>query len=127
MSVDAKVFIGWILLAAGLIIIGQAIDKSGRYFGGKAEFPAVFKTQANPAITEPAVKNPGTGSQQDLQNQMQQAVNQAMGDIVPAESVTKTFNMVAWLAFASFLVLAGGKVAAIGVQLLLARDKQQNS
>jgi len=40
----------WVLVAAGLAVIGVAINASYRYFTAKAEFPAVFKVSAkNPA------------------------------------------------------------------------------
>jgi len=126
MSVNAKLIIGWLIIVAGLAVIGVAISTSFQYFTAKAEFPQVFK--------QPAVQTAATASgqansnnlspeqaQQVMQNQIQQSVGQAVGGLLPEGGLTKLLNIVVWVIFATFLVFAGAKLSGVGIKLLVAK------
>ncbi|MCU0653211.1 MAG: hypothetical protein MUD10_03040 [Candidatus Pacebacteria bacterium] len=110
---ENKKIAGWLIVVAGLFLIGVTISSTYAYFTGTSEFPSVFKTGT---VLESSNGTPS--STQDPQAQVQQAVNQAVGNILPAGSVDKTLNMVSWSVFATFLVYAGAKIAEIGIKLL---------
>ncbi len=114
---------GWVLVAAGLAVIGAAINASYRYFTAKAEFPAVFKVSAkNPASDLPAqaeIENLSLEDAQNyLQNQIQYSVNRALVDMLPDDAIAKMLNILSWSIFSAFLIFAGGKISWLGVQLL---------
>jgi len=114
---------GWVLVAAGLAVIGVAINASYRYFTAKAEFPAVFKVSAkNPASDLPAqaeIENLSLEDAQNyLQNQIQYSVNRALVDMLPDDAIAKMLNILSWSIFSAFLIFAGGKISWLGVQLL---------
>ncbi|MFZ3074118.1 MAG: hypothetical protein WA093_03255 [Minisyncoccales bacterium] len=113
---DAKKIIGWIVVIVGLVIIGQAVNSSYQFFTAKADFPAIFKI-APSQTPAPQVSQSGALSQVDIQVQMQQATNQAIGNMVPADAINKLLNAIAWSMFATFLVYSGAKIAEIGVKL----------
>ena len=121
---DAKKIIGWVLVAAGLLVIGQAINLSYRFFTAKADFPAIFKALplAQVVVVPTADQNKVVTSVVDAQAQMQQAIGQAMAQavngMIPLGAIEKLLNAIMWSVFATFLVYAGAKVAEIGVKLI---------
>lgn len=112
MNSTSKTIVGWVLLAVGLLVIGQTINLSYLYFGAKADFPAVFKIQATQQATT------SNANLQDAQAQVQQSMMQALENVLPGGSVAKLLNMISWSVFATFLVYAGAKICGIGIQLL---------
>lgn len=126
MGVNAKVVIGWIIIVVGLAIIGQAINSSYQYFTAKADFPQVFKQPASQAApTAPTETNLGNLSPEQeqalMQNQIQQSVGQAVGNILPEGGLAKLLNIIVWVMFATFLAFAGAKLAAVGIKLIVAK------
>lgn len=115
---DAKIIVGWCLLVAGVLVIAWAINASHSYFTAQAEFPEVFKsTTSSQAVVERQSADP-----LDLQAQMQESMNQAtkeaIGQILPQDGINKMLNVTCWSIFAAFMVYAGFKIAEIGVKML---------
>ena len=104
--------IGYILLIAGLALIVFAVFQSYGIFTGKALPPVIFKVSsfqgASQKSTEPS----------DLQGQLQNVVNQQIGQVLPPEILPKIFNLAAWSFLAFILIFAGGTIASIGVKLI---------
>lgn len=116
---NPKNIFGWILLVAGLFVVGGAINSSYQYFTAKANFPAVFKISAVASDgTITSGQKSVTATQTDVQVQLQQATNKAIADMFPADSVSKLLNAISWSMFAAFLVYAGSKIAEIGIKLI---------
>jgi len=117
----AKIIIGWVLLMAGLVVIGQTVNYSYQYFTAKADFPPLFKLPAISQSVTPADQKTADAPA-DVQAQMQesisQATNQALANIIPPDSVVKLLDIIAWSIFATFLIYAGGKICSLGIQLL---------
>jgi hypothetical protein len=118
-----KDIFGWVLILAGLAVIGWSIYFSYQFFFVKAEFPALFKFPAAAQNVAPETKqNIATDSQADVQAQMQkeigQATNQAVSNMLPADSISKLLNSIAWSIFATFLVYTGAQIAGIGIKLI---------
>jgi len=123
----AKIIVGWILLIAGLAVIGGTIDYSYQYFTAKADFPALFKLpaisqSANPVTGQSTVPSSPADAQAQMQQSISQATNQALSNMIPPDSVVKLLDIIAWSIFATFLIYAGGKICGIGIQLLSSKN-----
>lgn len=146
MAINAKNGVGWLVFIVGLGLVAATIAVSFNYFTGKQEFPRVFKfSQMMPKVYAQAVNEASAGERAKLddqikkleemsksmtdyglsgqqaldpQQQIQGAVNQAITNILPAGTVEKILNMVAWSVFATFLVYAGAKIAEIGIKMI---------
>jgi len=126
-KMNFKIIAGWLLIVAGLAVIGGAINASYRYFTAKAEFPAVFAISAkSPADDLPPQAGMESLSVEEaqnyLQNQIQYSVNRALVDMLPDDAIAKMLNILSWSIFGTFLVFAGGKVSWLGVQLLSVKN-----
>lgn len=104
-----KKIIGWILLAAGVLLIIWAVYSSFQIFTSKKPAPEIFK----PQTTQQQVRQQG-----ELQQQMESAVSEQLKKILPAESIPELLNLIAWSVFVYILIFAGGKIAFIGIKLL---------
>ena len=111
-----KAVIGWVMVVVGLVAIGQSINLSNQYFSGGADFPPVFKTPAVKELNAPAAA--GQTQQDAVQAQVQQSVNQAVGNLLPADSIAKMLNILSWSIFATLLVYAGGTITGLGIRFL---------
>jgi regulator of protease activity HflC (stomatin/prohibitin superfamily) len=125
--VNIKKIVGWVALAVGLMIIGQAINLSFQYFTAKQDFPAVFKLPAAIQNTAEEAKQTAVAAtsaelQAQAQAQMQEAMSkataQAVSSMVPTDVIAKLLNAIVWSMFATFLVYAGAKIAEIGVKMI---------
>ena len=119
-NATVKIIIGWVLVIAGLLIIGQTISNSYQYFTAKADFPAVFTAPvANSATDSKTIAAAASQNPQEMaQAQIQQSMNQAVGNLLPVDSITKLLNTIVWSIFATILIYAAGKICSIGIQLL---------
>ncbi|KKQ18607.1 MAG: hypothetical protein US31_C0003G0036 [Berkelbacteria bacterium GW2011_GWA1_36_9] len=104
--------IGYVLLIAGLALIVFMVSQSYSIFTGKALPPVIFKVSSFQSALEKSTEP------LDLQGQMQNVVNQQIGQVLPPEILPKIFNLVAWSFFAFILIFAGGTIASIGVKLI---------
>ena len=117
----------WLIVIIGLSVIVWAILSSYDFFTGQKSFPQVFKPVAAEEIQKDAqqektvvvLPKDTTEAQVFLQSQAQQLAAENISKLFPAESVFQLLNMTCWIAFASFLVFAGGQIAGIGVKLLV--------
>jgi hypothetical protein len=123
LDVFSRKIIGWLLLAAGLAIIFWAIYSSYNIFTGVKEVPTLFKTGQS-AIISPSPQSPASGvMEQDLQQQAQKIIQGQIGEqlkeMMPADFISKIFNLMSWAIFVGLLIFAGGKVAGIGIKLVI--------
>lgn len=100
---------GYVLLGLGLVLIGWTLWYSYSIFNGKTSAPLVFKT---PVPLQTA------GNTTDIQIQINNAVKQQLGQILPAEAITKILNLLSWSILAGIFILGGGAIAGIGVKLV---------
>lgn len=100
--------LGYVLLVLGLVIIAWTGWQSYNIFFGKTSAPLVFKT---PLYSASSAGN-------DITSQVQNAVNQQLGQVVSPDSITKIFNLSSWMLLAWIFILAGGTISKIGVKLI---------
>ncbi len=111
---DTNKIIGYILLAAGLLLIVWTIYQSYNIFTAKVSAPFIFRVQAVAKTSESA----GGNLQELLQQQMQQELQKQIGQILPADTIPKILNLVSWSILAGILIFAGGTVAGIGIKMV---------
>jgi Zn-dependent membrane protease YugP len=104
----ANKILGYILLAIGLMLIGGTIFQSYNIFTDKVSAPLVFKTE-----TPSQTSTGATSVEKQINEQVQKQLNQ----VLPAATITKILNLIAWSMLAFILVTAGGAIASIGVKL----------
>lgn len=98
--------IGYVLLAIGLILIFLTVFQSYNIFTDKTEAPVVFKAESF-----------GQNNSAD-QGSLQQQIQQQVRGLLPADAIAKVLNLFSWTLLAFILMLAGGKVAGLGIKML---------
>jgi len=129
MAINLTKILAWLIVIIGLAIIGWSVFLSYSFFTGQKDFPEVFKPSVEQAGQTKTVQNPvdlgavkdQVSAQAAAQQQMQQTLSESLSKMIPADSIFKFSNMTAWIAFATFLVFAGGQMAGIGVKILIDR------
>lgn len=107
--------IGYILLAAGVLLIAWTAYQSYNIFTGKVSAPLIFRTQAAEKTSETSKEG---NLQEQLQQQMQQELQKQISQLLPADTIPKILNLVSWSILASILIFAGGTVAGIGIKMV---------
>ena len=114
-----KIF-GSILLILGLLIILWGLYSSYNIFKAKTELPQVFSSEEI-ALQEPIKANKIDSQKitaEQIQENMQEAVNQQLSKIFPPGIILKLLNIISWSIFAWILIFGGGKIAYLGVRML---------
>lgn len=106
-----KKTIGWLLLFLGVALIVGTAYYSWQIFSAKITSPEIFQVPLEIVLKKAA------GSEAE---QMQEMVTQQIEKLLPADSLSKLLNLIAWSIGAAILILAGGKIAGLGIQLLKA-------
>lgn len=109
-----KIF-GYILIIIGLAIMGWTLFQSYNIFTAKTLAPLVFKTQV---VSQNSENNKALNLQEQLQKQMEEAVKQQIGQMLPADTLTKLLNMLSWSILTGILIFGGGQIAGIGVKMI---------
>ena len=88
---ETNKIIGYALLIIGLAIIFFTLYQSYNIFMDKTSAPLIFKTQI--------IQQTQNSITQDLQKQLNDAVSQQLGKIIPADTLPKILNLSAWPIF----------------------------
>lgn len=107
--------LGYVLLAVGLALIIGSVWQSYNIFTAKASAPLVFKT---PASAPAPASNKAKTLEQQLQLQMDQALQSQLTQILPANSIIGLLNLISWSIFSGVLILAGGTLSTLGIKLI---------
>jgi len=97
--------LGVILLIMGLALILLGLYNAYTIFQGKGVLPQVFKDYSIEPIDQ-------------AQNEMQVMIDSQLEKVIPAGSLLKLLNLVAWSIFTWIVFMAGYKIAMIGVRLM---------
>ena len=107
-------FLGYVILAIGIVIILAAIYSSYNIFAGGAALPELFKE--NPKVVV------NSGASLDIQKQLSDALNQQLGNLIPVDSIPKMLNLISWSVLAGILILGGGQLAGLGIKLVAIKE-----
>ncbi len=98
--------IGYILLAAGLLLIIVPLFQTVMIFTGHGNPPQIFKVQGQQS-SQPA-------SQFDIQGQVQSALEK----MLPLDLINYSLNLTNWMVLLFILMFGGGQLANIGTRLI---------
>ncbi len=109
-----KIF-GWIILIIGILIIVWGIWTSYQIFTGQMPIYEIFTSETieGTSLTEGKIN-----LNLPIEQQMQQIIKDQISQMLPQELMFKFFNLGAWWIFMMILMLGGGKLASIGINLL---------
>ena len=108
MKPKIRKIIGWLLIIIGLVVIFWSLYASYNIFTAKEKAPEVFKTEEKELISE----------QYGSEDEARALIDEQLKEILPANFGSQLFNLVAWSIFMAILILAGGKITAIGIKLI---------
>ena len=111
-----KKIIGWVLLVIGVLAIVAGVWQSYQIFTNKTAAPEIFKLEKKQETSLP--KTSAKTQEEMINQQMEQLLQEQLGKLIPADTVTKILNLTVWSIFMGILVLAAGKIATIGASLL---------
>ncbi len=109
---DTTKTIGWGTFLMGIFIILFTINFTYNIFTGKEKAPEIFDFEI--VKTEPETLNDGLPSQ----SQMVEMMMRELKELLPAESISKTLDLVVWTMGAGILILGGNQVASLGIKLI---------
>ena len=111
-----KKIVGWILVAVGVLAIAGGVWQTYQIFTNQAPMIEIFKLDKEQGTFLP--ETPAKTQDELVGQQMQQLLQEQLGKLIPANTITKLLNLTVWSIFMGILVFAAGKIAAIGVALL---------
>jgi hypothetical protein len=104
---ETNKYVGYFLLALGLLLIILPLWQTYNIFTGKAMPTQVF-------IKPITLKVNDNVTAFDVQGQIQNALIKT----IPIDFIDNTLNLTSWLLLMWILIYGGGKIAEIGVKLL---------
>lgn len=107
--------LGYVLIMAGLAVIGWTLWQSYNIFAGKVLAPLVFKT---PAPVETAENKKEGNLEEQLQKQMEEILKQQISQMLPADTLPKLLNLISWSILTGIFIFGGGAIAGIGVKMV---------
>ncbi len=111
-----KIF-GWILLAAGVAIIGWTLYSSYNIFTGKAAMPDIFEIEEKvEEASNQAGKTPTSPT--EVQQEMEKMIGEQLKGLLPTDILPKILNLVVWSMLAFILIFGGGQISGLGIKLI---------
>lgn len=110
-----KVF-GWVLLIAGLIVIGWTLISSYNIFTGKTAAPEIFKIEAEESSAADQGKIPTTP--EEIQKEMEKIIHEQLKEVLPAGFLPGILNLAAWSILAFILIFGGSQISGLGIKLV---------
>jgi len=103
--------VGWILLLAGIGIIGWTLINSYNIFTAKAVLPEFFEAPKEEVVTK---KEGG----QDIQVQMEKMIGEQLKGVLPVDSITRLLNLVVRSILTFILIFGGSQISGLGIKLI---------
>ncbi len=112
-----KIF-GWVLLIAGLAIIGWTLYSSYNILTGKTKGPEIFKVEEKitKEITTPKGKLPTSPA--ELQKELEKMIGEQLKGIFPVDILPKLLNLIVWSILAGILIFGGTQISSLGIKLI---------
>lgn len=101
---------GWLILIAGLLIIGGTLLSSYNIFTAKTALPEFFEV--------PEEAGNQTADAEDIQAQMQNVLQKQLKGLIPANSIVGILNLSVWSILAFILMFGGSQIAGLGIKLI---------
>lgn len=114
-TVLIRVF-GWILLIAGLIMIGWTLLSSYNIFTGGKAVPEFFKIEAKD--TSVTVQEVTPATPEGIQKEIEKKIEEQLKEVLPADFLAGILNLTAWSILAFILIFGGAQISGIGIKLI---------
>jgi len=108
-----RVFVGWILLLAGISIIVWGLFSSYQIFTAKTSAPEIFKLEELEEIS-PAQEDKTIKPQQE----MKKILREQLKELIPTDFLPKLLNLISWSIFVWLLAAGGTRISIIGIRLI---------
>ncbi|MFC1629901.1 hypothetical protein ACFL11_01635 [Patescibacteria group bacterium] len=108
-----KIF-GWLLLIIGVTVIFYSLYSSFNIFTGTSESPEIFELTG----LEPFGVSVSVSGISDPQEKIEQIVKEQLNNMVPADSLSRFFNLIVWAIFSAILIFGGAQLSNIGIDLM---------
>ena len=105
-----KIF-GWVLLIAGIILIGWTLLSTYNIFTAKTAAPEIFKIAEEKEILP-------KGGALDIQAQMEKMIGEQLKGILPVDALSKLLNLIVWSILAGILIFGGSQISSLGIKLI---------
>jgi len=129
-----KIF-GWVLLVAGIAIIGWTLMSSYNIFTGKAAPPEIFalpEKEPGPltreitslpdiqAEMERSLRAPlsSPASPPPLEEEVRQMIGEQLKGILHVDTLPKLLNLAVWSMLAFILIFGGSQISGLGIKLI---------
>ena len=109
---------GWILLVAGISLIGWTLLSSYNIFTAEAMAPQFFSSSAESYGGPTEALGEGGETPGQLQQTIQQMIGEQLKGIFPVDSITKLLNLAVWSLLAFILIFGGTQISNIGINLI---------
>jgi len=113
---EAEKIFGWVLLIAGLIIIGWTLYSSYNIFTGKTAVPEIFKTPKE--VEVPAVRGRIPTAPQAIQKELEKMIDEQLKGILPVDTLPKLLNLISWSILAGIFIFGGAQITGLGIKLI---------
>ena len=107
MSIE-RIF-GFIILLAGITIIGVVLYTSFSIFTGKTTPPEIFSITSIQQVKQTA---------DNIEAQLQNAIGEQLAGIIPVGTIPQLLNLSVWSMFVGLVIFGGAQIASLGVKLL---------
>ncbi|NCO80327.1 hypothetical protein GW869_00910 [bacterium] len=116
MALATKIF-GWVLLLAGVAVIGWTLYSSYNIFTGKAALPEIFEMPTEEAEA-PVAKGGIPTTQQETQKELEKMIGEQLKGILPVAALPKLLNLIVWSILAGILIFGGSQISGLGIKLM---------
>ncbi len=117
MKKTSKIF-GWALLILGVVVIFWTLITSYNIFTSKTDTPQFF--EAKEVVSVSAVDREDL-SPEEMQGEMERIMGEQIREIIPTETIFALLNLISWSILAWIMIFGGGKIATIGIKLIIAK------
>ncbi len=101
---------GWVVLIAGLAVIGWTLIYSYNIFTGETPVPELFEMPEEKALSQEGV--------QDIEAQFEQMIGEQIKGLIPIDSLPKMLNLTICSMLAFILIFGGAQIAGLGIKLI---------
>lgn len=108
--------IGYVLLAAGVLLILWVVFQSYQIFTNKASAPILFTV---PAPQEKATAKTPAAVEEQLKQQIDNSIKEQLAKILPVDVLPRALNLMSWSIFTGILIFAAGQLASLGIRMVV--------
>jgi len=128
MEVNKQITIGlgWLLVLAGVLIIGSVLLSTTQIFTAKVEPPSIFKLKQEDLEKEISLEikedileeNSDLEDMENMQETLAEIFKEQLVQMLPIAAIEKVFNLISWSVFASLLIFGAMQISKIGIMIL---------